>query len=127
VKISISGTLFTGAAAGLFAQTLWTTDEGASLLVETVKPVNVARDADPNARADSTGTPDGATEPQLASGAEIDTVKFLVDVHRLRQASRPPRQIEQATRPAAPLHELNSFEGLKSAQQNACAHTGLFA
>ena len=62
-----------------------------------------------------------APSHSLPPAHKFDPVIPFVDVHRLRQASRAAREVEQTSCAAPPLHESDAFQRFDRAHQNSRA------
>src|SRR3984893_11494091 len=109
------------------SQTLQPPNVWTSPLVETVELVPLARDANADAHADGAGRSQRSAQPQLAVGTQIDAIIPFVNMHCFRKAAGPARQVHQTPRSAITLHQRDSFQRFKRAQQYSRPYAGLLA
>jgi hypothetical protein len=101
--------------------------KGIPTLIEAKREIGGAGDADAN------GFPDGAdgevcfAEPERAGGTEIEAIVAPVNSKGGGEPAWATSEIEKASGLAMTLHQLDTFEGLKGADENGRGDSGRFA
>ena len=81
--------------------------------------MHVSCDADAHGCTYATGGTNGCSQPQRTIGAEINSVQPLIDVQCSGQPSRALCQIREFVGVAMALHQVDAFERLDGAQEDA--------
>ena len=101
--------------------------EGAAHFKETQRAMDLAGDADADSGANERSLANRGSEPKRTAGTQVNSVEPPVDLQCSREASRPSGQISEFVGFAKAFHQLDSFERLNGAEQDACANPRHFS
>jgi hypothetical protein len=65
-------------------------------LIEPTQTLYLLGEEDADTASDGSGTPDGRTQPQRRTCAEVATVTTAVDIHSHRETARPLAEVHAA-------------------------------
>jgi hypothetical protein len=99
----------------------------ATPFIEPEQALGFSRNSDPYALAYFPRRPDGVAKPQGAGGEQVHAVMLRANTHGLSESPRTSGKVVQGRLGAAKVHEMDSIERLKSAQQDASPRPANFA